>query len=467
MVFCLVAISMLLSACGDQALFDELATNRLKVKIKCTYESNGPRDWETVTQLNYENDTVYLWPYSDQVDPDPEHNDEQPTVFMLDLAGIKVAAGKHSQYFANQRETYSASLSDEDNPLFNGDGIEYENDDIRSNFGWESVQLYIRKMLFNNAKQFSPKTDEYGKWTFEKNVLDMFHEETVEGFNFNLAQVLAYSDYLKNNYTEINRIFPLTIPVEDGLVFNNKEPETVLEIRLVVKNFVKKYEYEYTDSDSNRRLRHFYALSDWLRTAKRDEANPTTYTAGMIGGNLLAVARTYVPGKTATISGNATGGRYVIAIKHDKTLYERTSLTSSLVRPDSLPAYLRPDIPYDEPKIPRVPLSAYASTDTDSYIAALLQYYLEYEVYKKNYDEFVAKVDSSDYELEWTIYDTAVTSLKIPQLVTWCESGTYSITNVPAGTYNVYEAAATPVGELPNSFPILLKSVTITEADYD
>ena len=35
-----------LSGCGDQALFDELATNRVTVIIKGTYESNGPREWE-------------------------------------------------------------------------------------------------------------------------------------------------------------------------------------------------------------------------------------------------------------------------------------------------------------------------------------------------------------------------------------------------------------------------------------
>ncbi len=119
----------------------------------------------------------------------------------------------------------------------------------------------------------------------------------VNGFNFNLAQVLSYYDSLKMNYGEINRIFPLSIPVEDGFIFNNKEPETVLEIRLVIKNFVKKYEYEYDDVDGNRKLRHFYAVSDWLRTIQKDEPAPTTDTMGKMGGNLLAVARYYVPGR--------------------------------------------------------------------------------------------------------------------------------------------------------------------------
>ena len=50
----------------------------------------------------------------------------------------------------------------------------------------------------------------------------MFAEKTVNGFNFNLAQVLSYYDSLKMNYGDINRIFPLSIPVEDGFIFDNK-----------------------------------------------------------------------------------------------------------------------------------------------------------------------------------------------------------------------------------------------------
>ena len=34
-----------MAGCGDRALFDELATNRLKVVIKGTYESNNPKAW--------------------------------------------------------------------------------------------------------------------------------------------------------------------------------------------------------------------------------------------------------------------------------------------------------------------------------------------------------------------------------------------------------------------------------------
>ena len=40
--------------------------------------------------------------------------------------------------------------------LFNGVGVVYENNDMRPNFTWSYVQVYIRKMLFDSAKQYVP-----------------------------------------------------------------------------------------------------------------------------------------------------------------------------------------------------------------------------------------------------------------------------------------------------------------------
>jgi hypothetical protein len=447
----LSAVAFAFSGCGDQALFDELATNRITVKIKGTYESNGPRDWTWPALAVLEDDSIYL---------NENVVEDTPTVFMLDIAGIKVASGKHNQYFANFRKTYVSNVTNTDS-LFNGEGVEYKNNDVRPDFSWQTVQIFIRKMLFNNAKQYDPSS--ISAWANPVDVTDMFAEKTVNGFNFNLAQVLSYYDSLKMNYNDINRIFPLSIPVEDGFIFDKNEPETVLEIRFVIKNFVKKYEYEFDDEDKNRKLRHFYALSDWLRDIKRGEPAPSTDTLGKMGGNLLAVARSYVPGKTATISRTVgvTADRCIIAVKYPHSLGEYL-ITSPINRPSC-----------DEPKKPRIPITSFigsGTSGTSDYIESLLQYYLQYEVYKQQYDSFVTCVDSGTYATDWTSYENSVSLFKIPPLVTWSDSNGYTLENVPAGEYTIYEASsAVPAGELPSTSTGFVSrgSITINESYFN
>jgi hypothetical protein len=461
-VFLSIAV-FALSKCGDQALFDELATNRVTVKIKGTYESNNPRDWEW--PANPEADSIYLYNIPSEA---------TPTLFMLDVAGIKVAnADGHNQYFANYRKTYSDSTVTTAPfsvaSLFNGEGVVYKNDDMRPNFTWSSVQLYIRKMLFDSAKQFVPTS--VSEWGPDNpvDVQDMFAEKTVNGFNFNLAQVLSYYDSLKMNYGDINRIFPLSIPVEDGFIFNNNEPETVLEIRLVIKNFVKKYEYEYNDVNGYRKLRHFYAVSDWLRTVDKDEPAPTTDTMGKMGGNLLAIARYYVPGKTATITGTAPTDSYVVAINSNRNIGDYARTVPQRERPSNN----TPPI-CDVPKLPRTPITTFMSSpsEVNAYIEALLQYYLQYEVYKSNYDLFVnCTLDTSPttgYEGVWNSYENTQSSYSIPPYVTYVRSGTtFELTNVPVGQYKVYRSAVgIPAGDLPDSFTQIGTTVTITEANF-
>ncbi len=146
LVFMFLSVAVFASfGCGDQALFDELATNRVKVIIKGTYESNDPAPWTgTYPKVNY---TFQNTIAAEDVDP---------SLFMLDIAGLKVVdIDNHSQYFANFRKTFSAAL-DNAAPLFNGEGVLYKNDDVRPNFTWSYVQVYIRKMLFDSAKQYIP-----------------------------------------------------------------------------------------------------------------------------------------------------------------------------------------------------------------------------------------------------------------------------------------------------------------------
>ncbi len=441
-------ILYLFPGCGDQALFDELSENRVKVIIKGTYESNNPRDW------------VYSFPEDGSVYVDPgAPDDENPTRFMLDIAGIKISSGKHNQYFANYRKIYSAGLNNTD-PFFNDTGFKYENDDMRPDFLWHTLKIYFRKMIFNSAKIYEVSgfdSNEENTWDYDQDFKVIFHEKETYGLNFNLLQTITYCDYLKENYNNINRIFPLKIQFEDGFVFDYDGKETVMEIRLVIKNFIKKYEYEYDTSKGVHKLVHFYALSDWLRDIDRNEV-----AKGLMGGNLLAVARYYVPGKTATLTGTTSDGsaRYVIAIKssHDYSEYEVANRT-------------RPAC--DEPKPPRAPLLP-ASPDTQDehdYIEALLDYYLQYETYKDYYDNnFVPCVDSGAYATDWDDYNDGLNEFKIPSIVTCADSsGNYTLTNVPVGeTYKIYESeqiSGIPAGDLPSDYHSHRGNVTLTEDD--
>lgn len=412
-------IVTILSACGDQALFDELATNRLKVVIKGTYESNGPRDLDAGIILDDDevddsiNSSVYE---TDGITP---YTMNFPTRFMIDFAELRLG-GKR---FANNRETYNAGMDDLE-PFFT-DGIGYSNDDV-PNGTYTHVGMYIRKMIFNNAAQFE-KSD--GVWAFLQYAETIFAEKTVDGFDFNQLQVNTYYDSLRLESSRVNRIFPLSIPIDGGLIYDKEEKETVLEIRLVVKNFIKVYEYDYTGG-----LVRYSGLSDWLRDVKADEKD--------IGGNVIAVARAYVPGKTATISGNGAGaGRYVVAIYAENNILDYT-LSTAPVNAWDRGGTLSP---------PKAPVLT-DSEDVESY----LDYFLHYEVYKEDYNAFAVIVnDETDYETfysgPWEDYNDGLKSFKIPPLVTYTTTGAFTFTNVPVGrTYRVYywNGAVNP-GELP------------------
>ncbi len=394
-------------ACGDQALFTELHTNRLKVVIKGTYESNDPRPFDSAVTAD------------DSVD-DHAYASTFPTRFMLDFAELRLGDKK----FANYRETYSAQMSDVD-PFFDG-GIAYSNDDVPDG-RYGRVSMYIRKMIFNNAVQLQ-KTG--GVWTFFQNAEAIFAEKTVEGFDFNQLQVNSYYDSLRVESGRINRIFPLSIPIEGGLDYSKEEDETVLEIRLVVKNFIKKYEYDYTGG-----LLHYFGLSDWLRDVQADESD--------IGGNVIAVARAYVPGKTATIAGNTgVGSRYVVAIFAENNISEYELST--------IPANA-----WDRSGTLSPPKAPVLTNSAD--VEAWLDYFLQYEVYKEDYNAFAVIVnDETDYETfyagPWEDYNDGLKSFKIPPLVTYSDGiGNYTLANVPVGrTYRVYYwSGVVGTGELP------------------
>ncbi len=424
-----ILLAGLTAGCGNKALFDELATNKLKVVIKGTFESNSPALWNT---------TNFSGNGSDALVEDDSVNDVNlntatisdiiPTTFYIDIAGLQLGKKRIGEY----RQLFTAALTDSD-PFFDGTGLVMKNDDPpEESFG--NVSLFIRKMIFNNATQYYLAPS--GTWTVGDAVQVLFHEKTIDGFDFNQLQVNTYYDSLHENADDINRIFPLNIPIDGGFVYSNNDEETVLEIRLVIKNFVKKYEYDYYNDDSQHAVYHYFGLSDWLRDVKADDVH--------IGGNVLAVARVYVPGKTATISGTTPSAGYVIAIPGDKNITDY--LIPSANHVGARPARADANC-LDKPPSVYLP----AANNIESY----LDYYLKYEQYKVRYNSFRDSVENSLYETPWNDYEDNVNDFKLPPLVTYTDgSSNYSITNVPIGnSYNLYfiPVAGVPYGSLPDS----------------
>lgn len=361
---------IILTGCGDQALFDFLAESNIKVRIKGTYASNNPRDWD----------------FSGIVADDDQDNyaagADYPTKFMIDIAELKLNGDK----FAHYREAYQASVLDTDD-FFNGTGFVFENDNVFPDDKYTKIHVFLRKMIFNKSLSYSVDND---VWSDPKTTEVVFNEKDVNGYDFNQRQTFTYYDEIDDDKNK-NIVFPLKIPLAEDFIYD-VDREFVLEVRLVIKNFIKKY--EWVDSDVGYT---YFGLSDWLRDIRIADKYR--------GGNLFAVARVYVKGETVSVSGtDAVGGSYVVAIPYTEdgaidsiSNYEITQPTTS-----------RPSGDYD--------------TDEASW------------------DAYEAEAEAS--------YDK-----KLPPIATWTDDNTYTLTNVPTGkNYSLYYTNSVAAGEMPSSF---------------
>jgi len=199
-----------------------------------------------------------------------------------------------------------------------------------------------------------------------------------------------------------------------------------LEIRIVVKNFIKKYEfYNYADTIQ---VTHYYAPSDWLYDVQQDETE--------IGGNVLAVGRMYVPGLTGRISGsNGTGhNAHIIAVPAGSLI---SQYTRSVANPRNHGCNL-----------PNMPGIFFMGSNPEE----ALERALLFEYYKIQWNAMVPTSCTSyeDYCGKWDTFIGTVGKVRIPELATYALSGgPYSIENVNPGQYDVYIANRAPrYGEL-------------------
>ena len=228
------ALVFSLSCSGDPLLTD-LRTNNLEVIIKGTYESNNPRPWSawppasalssSKSIIMHPADTTMPW----------------PDTFMIDITGMNLIGPNKTAKFGHHRKTYSCP-TDDSAAFFNGTGITMKNDDVPAGKSYTGINLNLRKMLFSNARRYNLSSI---GWENGIDFITYFKEEKVNAFNFNLPLFQYFSDTLRED-NSINRIYPLRIDISNGFVFDPSE-ERVLEIRLVIKNFIKLYEYNHLD----------------------------------------------------------------------------------------------------------------------------------------------------------------------------------------------------------------------------
>ena len=430
------------TACGDVPVFTEMDTNRLTVRIKGTLESEGisnltpmPGSGNAPLILS---DSIVLGEFN-ETGSSLTQTSEIPTTFMFDIAELRLDGKK----FGNYRQVLKASLSGDGSTVafFNKDGVELDNDDPPEG-DYDYVQLYVRKMVFDGGNIYRKPGSSF-EWDKKADVI--FNEvREPGGFDFNQLQQNTYVDSLRLNSRDYLRSFPINIPIIGGLQYDKSEKETVLEIRLVVKNFVKKYEFPFYE-DGVFKVYHFYALSDWLRTVRPGDR--------VLGGNILAVARAYVPGKTGKVTVSATSGEYVIAIPSSENIGDYFKTTSaSATRP----------FPCDLPQPPVSP---------GNHIEALLDYYIRFEDYKNKWNTAISTCNDfeAQYVPAWDTYDQAFENFKIPPYVGSSSAGSVTFSNMAPGEYKFYKVSKpTTYGKVfEGAPPSSIGTVTVTPGSSD
>ncbi len=464
MAFIGICTASLIMGCGTDPLLTNIGTNQLLVVLKGTYESNSPMPWSMPDPCQAYAERVPGDPASvacsaytaahtttvqddsviecDGSNPGPYGKDDtNPGAFLMDISEIKlVDYNGDTHKFANYRQTYAFGMNEVD-PFFSGVGYLLDNDDAPSK-AYAAILLYVRKMLVDGAKRYTP--DAKG-WRSEL-VWDVFSETELPTFNFNKFQMHSYYDTLRYESAYLNRVYPIIIPISDlkGMIFSNEFPYTVLEIRIVVKNFIKKYEQIGVNGNLTTAT-HYYALSDWLQDVQPGDS--------VIGGNILTVARSYVPGLVGSISGtiplgSGSPGRHVIAIPEGASINEYT-------------------IPLNPRSLNNCNLPTAPGLSLSTNIVDMMAYYLKLEKFNNDwnlwvpgicttFDTFTTEASKAHtYILEWDKFagEIGMYNFKIPHYAVFAGidpaatpplTGAFTIDNVSPGSYNLYIANVAP-----------------------
>ena len=260
------------SSCDGEPLITELVENRVNLIIKGTLESDT---------------SVQAW------------TGGRPSLFYLDISEIRADGDR----FANYRLVDKIPVN-ETNGFFNGNGLNYRSDDLYIDSKYDNVEVYIRKMGFNDV---TPSSNTF-----------YFDDEDVSGYDFNLNQIRVEG----STDTDENLVFPLYVPVAGGIKYDG-EGEWILEVRMVIKNNLK----QYTTSAGIT----FWAIADNINDVTNESS------IGYIGGNLASIAYAYKKEYTGTITvPSAIGFLVAIPAEDDITEYVGAKIPPYVTRSTQL-----------------------------------------------------------------------------------------------------------------------------------
>jgi len=428
-IFYIFLLFLFVNSCNDP-IFTDISSSNFRIVIKGTFENDGTSGLISMSNYNGSDTDSDIQDVNSVVEL-TNSVDGLPSKVMIDIAEIRINGDEVSNYRQKIDEELNSSSD-----FFNGTGIALQSDKPKNGKTYDTVQLYIRKMAFDNAITYEPTSSGY---SYLKDADFVFYESDEYGFDFNQLQITSYVDSLKENAGELLSSFPLEISIPGGFTFDKDAGETVLEIRLAIKDLIKKYEYSYYD-DGEYRLVHYYGMSDWLRDVQEGEI----YT----GKNLHGVARVYETGNTGEVTVTATTGNYVIMIPSDDPITDYTVDHTNYDKPDKDNCYF-----------PTEP------SDPGDYIEPKIDYYLAYEKYKYEFNYAEEKCGDIDtYTAAWDEYDDEMSNFKIAPYVL-LSTGTDTFKNVAPGSYKVYQASVpSAYGSLfeDNNFSAIGTTVTVT-----
>lgn len=456
----IIFIASFVVSCDNDPLLTDIGTSRLIVVIKGTYESNSPMPWKMPALCATRNAdgscSQYTPEYLSLMQDDSvircnSTGDQLPASFMIDLSEMRLWDLKNTYKFSNYRQILASGLNDLD-PLFNGGGYPLINDDVPSRT-YPFVLLYIRKMLIDGALNYFETNSGWSPSI----MWDVFNEKELPSFNFNPLQTHSFYDTLRFDSTSINRVYPLMIPINDiitsggGLIFKKQFKTTVLEIRIVLKNYLKKYE---TSSflTTGLGVTHFYAPSDFVNDVQKGDS--------YIGGNIIAVARSYIPELVGAIRGRvptdaARTGAHIIAIPHDATGRNINFFTletnpwgaRGITPPSGAQISVRNYNPCGLPIAP----SYYTGTN----IYGALSWCLKNERFKHEWNLKVPVTGPNGcysyntYVNDWNTYFGETGNFNVPQLCVYTPvsptvRNSFVIENVMPGAYDIYISNVDP-----------------------
>jgi hypothetical protein len=439
MLICILSISAAVG-CGKNPLVSDLTHNKLIVILKGTYESGAAQPWAMPgadVRPDMEDDSV--------INVQMPGVDTLPGAFMLDISDMELLDAQGARHkFSINRQAHAMSINSNDlDPFFNGTGLILENDDVPDKY-YLALFIIVRKMLFDGAVKYNPQAADptllaHPAWNPQP-FFDTFRELAVPGLNFNQLQTHAFYDSLRLENFYINRVFPVVIGISGlppiAILKKDSKLPYVLEVRIVIKNFIKKYEIQNADNGLSGYV-HFYALSDWLHDVQAEEAE--------LGGNLLSIARFYALGQTGQISGknNRANAAHVIAVPHGSPINSYTIPASD---PPTIPpsGNLRKANPCNLPRSPGL----FVGDD----IAAYLDFLLRLEKFKNDWSAFFPQpgpavtCNSFDmYETGWNNFSSKANNFSIPPLAVYVPSGgAYTIDTISPGSYDLYISKVAP-----------------------